>query len=135
VLCFIDLKLARLAQDPTHQDSIVDVAGYAAVLQEAVRWRGSGPASPSSAWPGELGVGIGIDSGQFSFGEFGRSHRDLTAIGTIVNTAARVQAAASARQTLVTKSVFDRARSEMEGGRPLEYSLKGFAEPVRLYAA
>jgi len=37
VLCFIDLKLARLAQDPTHQDSIVDVAGYAAVLQEAVR--------------------------------------------------------------------------------------------------
>jgi adenylate cyclase len=35
----------------------------------------------------ELGVGIGIHSGQLSFGEFGRSHRDLTAIGTVVNTA------------------------------------------------
>ena len=30
----------------------------------------------------QVGVGIGIDSGEASFGEFGRSHRDLTAIGT-----------------------------------------------------
>lgn len=37
VLCLIDLKLARLAHDPTHRDSIIDVAGYAAVLQEVVR--------------------------------------------------------------------------------------------------
>jgi hypothetical protein len=34
VLCLIDLKLARLARDPKHLDSIVDVAGYAAVLRE-----------------------------------------------------------------------------------------------------
>jgi len=37
VLCLIDLKLARLGHDPTHADSIVDVAGYAAVLQEVAR--------------------------------------------------------------------------------------------------
>ena len=37
VLCLIDLKLARLAHDPRHRDSIVDVAGYAAVLHEVVR--------------------------------------------------------------------------------------------------
>ena len=37
VLCMIDLKLARLAHDPAHQDSILDVAGYAAVLQEVAR--------------------------------------------------------------------------------------------------
>jgi class 3 adenylate cyclase len=37
----------------------------------------------------ELGIGIGIDSGETNFGEFGRSHRDLTAIGTVVNRAAR----------------------------------------------
>lgn len=37
VLCLIDLKLARLAHDPEHRDSIVDVAGYAAVLDEVVR--------------------------------------------------------------------------------------------------
>ena len=34
VLCMIDLKLTRLAHDPRHQDSILDIAGYAAVLHE-----------------------------------------------------------------------------------------------------
>ena len=33
-LCMIDLKLARLAYDPRHVDSIVDVIGYAALLRE-----------------------------------------------------------------------------------------------------
>jgi hypothetical protein len=37
VLCLIDLKLARLARDPKHLDSQVDVAGYAAVLREVSR--------------------------------------------------------------------------------------------------
>lgn len=36
VLCLIDLKLTRLAHDPQHRDSILDVAGYAAVLDEVV---------------------------------------------------------------------------------------------------
>ena len=34
VLCLIDLKLVRLAHDPKHLDSAVDVAGYAALLPE-----------------------------------------------------------------------------------------------------
>ena len=34
VLCLLDLKLARLAHDPTHDDSAVDVCGYAALLHE-----------------------------------------------------------------------------------------------------
>jgi len=33
-LCMIDLKLARLAYDPGHIDSMVDVIGYAALLRE-----------------------------------------------------------------------------------------------------
>ncbi len=36
-LCLIDLKLARLAHNPKHQDSLVDVVGYAAVLHEVVQ--------------------------------------------------------------------------------------------------
>jgi hypothetical protein len=36
-LCLIDLKLARLAHDPRHLDSLVDVAGYAACMAEAGR--------------------------------------------------------------------------------------------------
>ena len=37
VLCLLDLKLARISHNPKHQDSIVDLAGYAAVLHEVVR--------------------------------------------------------------------------------------------------
>ena len=34
MLCMIDLKLTRLAHDPTHRDSVVDIIGYAALLPE-----------------------------------------------------------------------------------------------------
>jgi adenylate cyclase len=81
----------------------------------------------------ELGIGIGIDAGDVSFGEFGRSHRDLTAIGTVVNTASRAQAVAVAGQTLVTRAVKDRSR-EVDGAAR-DYALKGFDEPVALYTA
>jgi hypothetical protein len=37
VLCLIDLKLARLGHDPKHQDSFLDIAGYAAVPLEVGR--------------------------------------------------------------------------------------------------
>ena len=37
VLCLIDLKLARLTHNPKHEDSVCDLAGYAAVLQEVNR--------------------------------------------------------------------------------------------------
>jgi hypothetical protein len=36
-LCLIDLKLARLTHDPAHFDSMLDLAGYAAVLHEVAR--------------------------------------------------------------------------------------------------
>jgi len=34
IMCMIDLKLARLNNSPTHSDSMIDVAGYAAILSE-----------------------------------------------------------------------------------------------------
>lgn len=82
-----------------------------------------------------VGVGVGIHSGEISFGEFGRSHRDLTAIGTVVNTASRAQSAAGAGQILVTQAVYEQARSELPDSTAREYELKGFDAPVRLYAA
>jgi hypothetical protein len=36
-LCLIDLKMARLTHDPSHTDSVVDIAGYAACLREVTR--------------------------------------------------------------------------------------------------
>lgn len=82
----------------------------------------------------DFGIGIGIASGEASFGEFGRSHRDLTAIGTVVNMAARAQSAAAAGQILVTEAVNDRARQHLAGSEAHDYPLKGFEAPVRLYA-
>lgn len=84
---------------------------------------------------GTIGVGIGINCGELSFGEFGRSHRDLTAIGTVVNTAARAQSAAAAGEILVTEAVYERARADLAGAASRSYELKGFAQPVSLYAA
>jgi class 3 adenylate cyclase len=82
-----------------------------------------------------LGVGVGIDSGRVSFGEFGHSHRDVTAIGTVVNTAARAQAAAEAGQILVTAAVHERAAADLAGSQPRPYALKGFDDSIELYAA
>jgi class 3 adenylate cyclase len=84
---------------------------------------------------GELGVGIGLHTGKLSFGEFGRSHRDLTAIGTVVNIAARAQSVAKAGQILATQAIYDSAREDMVGCQSCEYTLKGLDAPVELYAA
>ncbi|WCR12045.1 hypothetical protein JHW45_06800 [Paracoccus stylophorae] len=37
VLCMIDLKMVRLAHDPGHRDSLIDVIGYAALMPEVQR--------------------------------------------------------------------------------------------------
>jgi class 3 adenylate cyclase len=84
---------------------------------------------------GNVGVGIGIDSGEVSFGEFGRAHRDLTAIGTVVNLAARAQSEAAAGQILITRSVHDRALADVGAATASDHVLKGFEHPVPLYAA
>jgi adenylate cyclase len=81
------------------------------------------------------GIGVGIHTGEISFGEFGHTHRDLTAIGTVVNTASRAQAAAEPGRILVTEAVYQKASSDLPDSSAKEYQLKGFDEPMRLYAA
>ena len=36
LLCLLDLKLVRLAHDPGHRDSLVDLIGYTLLLDELV---------------------------------------------------------------------------------------------------
>ena len=84
---------------------------------------------------GKIAVGVGIDSGEVRFGEFGRTHQDLTAIGTVVNTASRAQSAAAADEILLTQAVYERARSELNESEVHDYRLKGFDAPIRLWAA
>jgi class 3 adenylate cyclase len=83
---------------------------------------------------GALCMGVGIASGSLSFGEFGQSHRDLTAIGTVVNTAARAQSVARAGQILVTRAVRDQCKNDIND-EGTKYDLKGLAAPIELYNA
>jgi adenylate cyclase len=101
------------------------------------RWRGRHPTLVEGLGldEGTLCIGIGISSGDVSFGEFGRSHRDLTAIGTVVNTAARAQSAARGGQILVTKTVRDRCEKDIVQSHGSMYDLKGLAAPIELYDA
>jgi adenylate cyclase len=80
-------------------------------------------------------IGVGIDCGEINFGEFGGTHSDVTAIGTVVNRASRVQAVAAPNAILVTEAVRDRARAEITAAAARDYPLKGFADPVTLWAA
>ena len=83
---------------------------------------------------GALCMGVGIASGSLSFGEFGQSHRDLTVIGTIVNTAARAQSVARGGQILVTGAVREQCENAISD-QGAKYDLKGFASPTELYDA
>jgi len=107
----------------------------ARALQDRWSARRDSLADSVGADRGRMGVGVGIDSGKISFGEFGRAHHDLTAIGTVVNTASRAQSAAAADEILLTQAVYERARSELSGSRAQDYQLKGFDAPIRLWAA
>ena len=80
-------------------------------------------------------IGVGIACGKVNFGEFGRAHHDLTAIGTVVNIASRAQSAAAADEILLTQAVYESAGSELGESRPRDYRLKGLNEPTRLWAA
>jgi len=117
-----------------HQDHAERAVLAAREIQRRCQSRREHRVAQSGLDGGGLGVGIGIDSGQASFGEFGRSHRDLTAIGTVVNTAARAQAAAEAGRILVTRAVCERAQSQTAGSKSRKYRLKGFEKPIELYA-
>jgi adenylate cyclase len=83
--------------------------------------------------PEVLGIGVGVHTGIASFGEFGRVHKDFTAIGETVNLAARLQAAAGPGEVLASAAAFGKLDGEGEGAGVRACSLKGYAEPVAAY--
>lgn len=77
-------------------------------------------------------VGIGLDYGEAFVGNVGRrSLNDFTAIGDVVNVAARLQGEAAGGEILVSGRLAERF-AEPPGER-LELDLKGKAEPVVAY--
>ncbi|HUC07436.1 MAG TPA: adenylate/guanylate cyclase domain-containing protein [Solirubrobacterales bacterium] len=77
-------------------------------------------------------VGIGLDYGEAFVGNVGRrSLNDFTAVGDVVNVAARLQGEAAGGEVLVSGRLAERL-AELPGER-IELALKGKAEPVVAY--
>jgi adenylate cyclase len=82
-----------------------------------------------------IGIGIGLNTGKVNFGEFGRTHHDLTAIGTVVNLASRAQSAAAPDQILITAAVREKAVATLPESAGRDCQLKGIDGPTKLWAA
>jgi adenylate cyclase len=76
-----------------------------------------------------LEVGIGLDIGPAFVGMVGEGEvRDFTAIGDVVNTAARLQEVAKGDQIVMSAEVA--ATADVRDGESIQLTLKGKSEPV-----
>jgi class 3 adenylate cyclase len=88
----------------------------------SVKWRRYGP---------ELGFGIGIARGYATLGRIGFEGRfDYSAIGTVVNLAARLCAEAKAGQILVDSKVHSAVEDQADMEATGELTLKGMLRPL-----
>ena len=80
-----------------------------------------------------MGVGIGIHTGQASIGEVGMAYKDFTIIGSVVNTASRIQGAAKAGEVLVSNEVYQLVADLFPNSESRVCQLKGIEQPLTLY--
>lgn len=74
-------------------------------------------------------LGIGLDFGTAFVGNVGSGEvKDFTAIGDVVNTAARLQAAAASGEIVISRRLYNRAGVQTAGAERRELSLKGKSE-------
>jgi adenylate cyclase len=75
-------------------------------------------------------LGIGLDFGSAFVGNVGSGDvKDFTAIGDVVNTAARLQAAAGGGEIVISSRVHDRMGAGVAGAEARELALKGKSVP------
>jgi adenylate cyclase len=75
-------------------------------------------------------IGVGLDFGTAFVGNVGAGDvKDFTAIGDVVNTAARLQAVAASGETVMSRRVHDHAGDLAAGAERRRLDLKGKSEP------
>jgi adenylate cyclase len=78
-----------------------------------------------------LPIGAGAEFGQAFVGNVGEEDvKDFTALGDVVNTAARLQASAKAGQLVVSERVYEGVRDHFPDAEHREFELKGKSAPV-----
>jgi adenylate cyclase len=81
-----------------------------------------------------LPVGVGLNQGLCQIGtiEKGES-KDFTAVGDVVNTAARLQSSAEEHQIVLSESVYAGVAAQVPEAQAKTLELKGKAEPVTVH--
>jgi adenylate cyclase len=88
---------------------------------------GVGYGSDGEPW---LRLGVGIDVGRAFVGNVGSGEvKDFTAIGDVVNTAARLQSAAEAGQVVISERLVRRLSEPPAEAMQTSLTLKGKSEP------
>jgi adenylate cyclase len=91
-----------------------------------------GYGSPGAPW---LPLGVGLDIGRAYVGNVGAGDvKDFTALGDVVNTAARLQSAAESGQIVLSSRLYDRLSTPPAGAIARTLTLKGKEdrEPARV---
>jgi adenylate cyclase len=111
--------------DPAHRAVRMAIEMREVVSGMAEKWRRSGHS---------LGFGVGIAHGFATLGRIGFEGRyDYSAIGTVVNLAARLCGEAQAGQILVDRRVATMVENEVQASPIGELVLKGLHRPVPTY--
>jgi adenylate cyclase len=111
--------------DPPRQALRMAVEMRRCVGDLSIKWRKYGH---------DLGFGVGIAHGYATLGRIGSEERlDYTAIGTVVNLAARLCAEAASGQILIDSKVEASVEEIAETEPAGEFALKGLHRPVRAF--
>lgn len=82
----------------------------------------------------DLKAGVGIATGWAKVGQLGSKYRkDYTAIGDVVNMAARLEGEAKPREILIHSEVYEEVADDFPDAPAESLWLKGFKEPVLTY--
>ena len=83
--------------------------------------------------PKDLGIGVGIHTGNIAVGEIGQFCKDFTVIGDVVNLAARLQGAARPGEVVITEDVYREVKDDFPKANTQTYELKGIKNPIKAY--